>query len=151
MLLLPAIAAATDCSHASLQTRWHDVYLDHFDLSNNSSFPLRYLVDESCAPQPVPPSPRIVMYVGNEGIIDDFAANSGFLWTLAKRWSAVVVLIEERYFGESVPAQPLTRYLSSAQVIQDNVQVIAEALRPRYGAGTQIVAVGGSYGGMLAA
>ena len=140
------------CSDASLQTRWHDVYLDHFDLSANSTFPLRFLVDESCTSRSAREVPqRIVMYVGNEGSIEDFAANSGFLWTLAKRWRAVVVLVEERYFGASVPAQPVTRYLSSAQVLGDNVQVITEALRPRYGAGTQIVAVGGSYGGMLAA
>ena len=140
-------------SAADITELWHDVYLDHWNLSSNTTMRLRYLVDEqhfvanASAPQ------TIVLYCGNEGSITDFAANSGFLWTMAQRWSAPVVLIEERFFGASVPdaAFRARDYLSSAAVLEDNVQVIVEALRPRFGHDARIVAVGGSYGGMLAA
>lgn len=151
---VPSLVAAAGClaGGADLEVHYHDVYLDQFDLSANATFKLRYLVDASCMNASSSLPTTIVLYTGNEGPITDFAANSGFLWSMAKRWNAAVVFIEERYFGTSLPLSGNPqRYLSSAQVLSDNVQVIAEALRPRFGRDARIVAVGGSYGGMLAA
>ena len=87
----------------SLSTYYHSVALDHFDISNTLRFELRYLIDtthfnrSSSAP--------LVVYCGNEGSIDDFAASTGVMWTLAERNQGLVAFIEERYYGKSIPKE----------------------------------------------
>ena len=92
-------------------------------------------------------------YTGNEGDIEDFAAACGFLWELANRFSGAVVLLEERYYGKSLPAhaahEPPFAFLASSQVVADYALALG-VLRQQYNT-SRVVAVGGSYGGMLAA
>ena len=46
----------------------------------------------------------ILFYTGNEANIELFFNTSGFQsYTLAKRYGALVVYAEHRYFGESIP------------------------------------------------
>ena len=125
------------------------VPLDHNTPWTGRKLNLRYLLDTTHFKAEGP----LVVYTGNEGNIEDFASSCGFLWVLAKRYGAAVILIEERYYGKSIPAPRAGEmpyaFLSSSQVIED-LAVALWKLRRQLNA-TKVVAVGGSYGGMLSA
>ena len=113
----------------------------------------------------------------NEGDIEDFTENSGFMLDIAPEFGALLVFAEHRYYGESLPFGAESRskdpmkvgYLSSSQVqstsillsstMASNVQALADYVdlityirQSVEGASeSPVVAFGGSYGGMLAA
>lgn len=99
-----------------------------------------------------------MFYCGNEGDIWGFYENTGFVAeTLAKRWGALVVFAEHRYFGQSMPfgKDSLNKgnnmYLTVDNTLMDYVELI-KTLKQKYGAEDKaVIAFGGSYGGMLAA
>lgn len=160
-VLLYAIPFIASASKHNLTESFAVVPLDHFDVSNTQTFRLRYLVDKTLFTDPLR-RPPLIAYTGNEGSIDDFAANTGAMWSLAERSGGLVVFIEERYYGKSIPppsspANPY-QYLSHAQILADYVLVISLLQKIYYSylpsddvPSPPVVAVGGSYGGMLAA
>ena len=115
----------------------------------------------------------ILFYCGGEDDIGAFANATGFLWQLRTRLQAILVYAEHRYYGTSVPATdnaPILasadsrigrgrtiassssssfEYLSSQQALAD-FALLASDLKGRFGGGP-VIAIGGSYGGMLAA
>ena len=72
---------------------------------------------------------------------------------MARKLGGAVVFLEERYYGKSIPvqqpSQPPFAFLSSVQVIAD--YALALGFLRRLFNTTRVLAVGGSYGGMLAA
>lgn len=138
-------------------TRWFNATLDHFNLANAQTFPLRYLINEDEFAGSGSP---IFLYTGNEGDIAWFAENTGFVWEIAPEFGATVVFAEHRYYGLSLPfgnesyADPKRLgFLTSEQALADFVDVIAHLKSgndSKYSA-SPVIAFGGSYGGMLAA
>jgi pimeloyl-ACP methyl ester carboxylesterase len=148
MLLLPLLIQHVYRLYGSLRTSWFNVPLDHAAPWSNESLALRYLLDTSTHR----PNGPLVVYTGNEAAIETFSSReaAGFLYVIASRFGGAVAFIEERYYGESVPVQqPRFGFLSSVQVIADYALVIASLRRSLNT--TRVLAVGGSYGGMLAA
>ena len=102
----------------------------------------------------------LLLYFGNEGAIEDFWNASGALFELAPPLNALVVALEHRYYGASLPfgAKSLDsahtlRYLSVEQALADMAEFLArksELLGCAPG-GCRTVLFGGSYGGMLSA
>lgn len=101
----------------------------------------------------------ILFYCGNEGSVDSFYANSGFITdTLATSMKALVVFAEHRYYGKSKPFadQSFTpanvKFLTVDQALMDYVKFIQfiKASDKKY-TNSPVIAFGGSYGGMLAA
>ena len=101
----------------------------------------------------------ILFYAGNEGGVWGFYNNSGFLVeTLARKFGALVVFAEHRFYGKSMPFGNQTfqkenlRFLSVEQVMWDYIDLL-NGIKQQYPElkDRATVAFGGSYGGMLAA
>ncbi|GAQ77788.1 Serine carboxypeptidase S28 family protein [Klebsormidium nitens] len=144
----------------SYRTEYYSQTLDHFAFTPEatSTFQQRYLInDEHWLKEGHGP---IFVYMGNEGYIDWFANNTGFLWDIAPEFGALLVFPEHRYYGESMPfgsqeaayrnASTLG-YLSSEQALADYATLIVDLKRNLSAGNSSVVVFGGSYGGMLAA
>ncbi|KAL2630233.1 hypothetical protein R1flu_014919 [Riccia fluitans] len=140
------------------ETRWHEQILDHFS-SRNTTFKQKYLFANQHWAGAEKQAP-IFLYCGNEGNIEWFAENSGFIWDIAPRYGALLVFPEHRYYGDSMPfgsqeaaykdAESLA-YLNSEQALADFVTLISDLKRRLSAEASPVVLFGGSYGGMLAA
>lgn len=100
----------------------------------------------------------IFFYAGNEGKVEGFYDNSGFLTdVLAPKFKALIVFGEHRYFGKSFPFDKdvsfdpeHNKWLTVDQAMMDYNKLIKE-IRYLYGATDKpCIVFGGSYGGMLA-
>ncbi|EDW04971.1 lysosomal Pro-X carboxypeptidase [Drosophila grimshawi] len=155
-LLFSSLLLATSAqSKFEYEIKEFQVPLDHFSFLSNASFSIRYLYNESYADKSNPKS--IFFYTGNEGDIEWFAKNSGFVWELAEKERAIVVFAEHRYYGKSLPFGSDTfnaskpehlAYFTVEQTLEDYAMLITFL---RNGRQLPVVAFGGSYGGMLAA
>ena len=143
------ISAALVRSH--LVEKYISVPLDHSAPWNNRSLSLRYLVDASYFTANGP----LLVYTGNEGPIDGFATpeKAGLQYALAEELGGAAIFLEERYYGKSIPIALTTdlpyAFLSSVQVVSDYAVALGQ-LRRVFNS-TRVLALGGSYGGMLAA
>ncbi|MBN3308859.1 PCP carboxypeptidase, partial [Amia calva] len=130
--------------------------IDHFGFAEDATFKQRYLVADQHWHKDGGP---ILFYTGNEGDITWFCNNTGFMWDVAEELGAMLVFAEHRYYGESLPfgdksysdAKHLN-FLSSEQALADFAVLIEGLKRTVPGAQhSPVIAIGGSYGGMLAA
>uniref|UniRef100_A0A673WEA9 Lysosomal Pro-X carboxypeptidase n=1 Tax=Salmo trutta TaxID=8032 RepID=A0A673WEA9_SALTR len=138
------------------ETWYFDQKIDHFGFLEDGTFKQRYLVNNEHWDQKGGP---ILFYTGNEGDITWFCNNTGFMWDVAEELGAMLVFAEHRYYGESLPfgqdsysdAKHLN-YLTSEQALADFSVLIRELKRTVLGAQkSPVIAIGGSYGGMLSA
>ncbi|KAM7472948.1 hypothetical protein LguiA_011131 [Lonicera macranthoides] len=130
--------------------------LDHFNFLPKSSkiFYQKYLINKKYWHHGAP----IFVYTGNEGNIEWFAANTGFLLDIAPKFHALLVFIEHRFYGESLPfgedsnkSAKTLGYLSSQQALADFAVLITSLKHNLSSEASPVVVFGGSYGGMLAA
>ncbi|KAI6695038.1 hypothetical protein NL676_022748 [Syzygium grande] len=141
------------------ETRYFEQRLDHFSFAELPGFNQRYLISSEHWAGPDRLGP-IFLYCGNEGDIEWFAANSGFVWEVAPSFGAMVVFPEHRYYGESMPfgsrekaykdAASLS-YLTAEQALADFAVLITNLKQNLSAEACPVVLFGGSYGGMLAA
>ncbi|KAF7989870.1 hypothetical protein HCN44_008544 [Aphidius gifuensis] len=131
------------------------VPVDHFSFSLNDTFEIRYLINDTWQKGNNPP---IFFYTGNEGKIEVFAENTGFIWDIADSFGAIVVFAEHRYYGESLPYGNESYsnvknlgYLTSQQALADYVDLIEFLKSNNNTKNSPVIAFGGSYGGMLSA
>ncbi|KAJ0083415.1 hypothetical protein Patl1_30536 [Pistacia atlantica] len=101
----------------------------------------------------------IFAYLGAEAPIDGDLSIIGFLPDNALRFKALLVYIEHRYYGKSIPfasrEEALNNastigYFSSAQAIADYAEIILHIKKKYQAEDSPVIVVGGSYGGMLA-
>ncbi|CAF0824207.1 unnamed protein product [Adineta steineri] len=129
--------------------------VDHFGYVNMDTYQQRYTLNTDYWQSGKP----IFFYAGNEGDIDLFCDNTGFMWDIAPLFDAMVVFAEHRYYGQSLPygnqsySKPeYTRYLTSGQALADYAYLLDNIRSSIKGAEqSPTVVFGGSYGGMLAA
>ena len=137
-------------------TIYMDQDLDHFTFQHKPvQYKQRLLINEDHWATGGP----IFFYTGNEGDIELFAENTGFMFDIAPKFNACVVFAEHRYYGKSLPfgndsfaSWEKTQYLDVNQVLADYAENIL-MLKSSYpkGKDSAVIAFGGSYGGMLAA
>ncbi|KAH6796789.1 Serine carboxypeptidase S28 family protein [Perilla frutescens var. hirtella] len=140
------------------ETRYFDQNIDHFSFSDLPKFRQRYLINTEHWSGPDRAGP-IFFYCGNEGDIEWFAANTGFVWEIAPRFRAMIVFPEHRYYGESMPYgsweeayrnRTTLAHLTAEQALADFSVLITELKRNLSAEACPVVLFGGSYGGMLA-
>uniref|UniRef100_U5ET05 Lysosomal Pro-X carboxypeptidase n=1 Tax=Corethrella appendiculata TaxID=1370023 RepID=U5ET05_9DIPT len=140
------------------EIKFLDVPLDHFSYVNNTTFKLRYLINNTFAKDDTGP---ILFYTGNEGDIELFAQNTGFMWEIAPQLNAIVVFAEHRFYGKTQPfgnhsydSPQHLGYLTSEQALAD-FAFLLNSLNPVPKNSREkprpVIAFGGSYGGMLSA
>ena len=134
------------------KTHYRQTTLDHFAYSGTTrTYRQRVLVSDAYVAAEDPP---VFLYAGNEGDISLFYRNSGFMFTSAADFGALLVFPESRYYGESVPDEYFA-YLSADQVVADYAELLVE-LRSEGGfqgvrSSGPVIVWGGSLAGMYAA
>jgi len=149
--------APPDSPSYGYNTFWYNQTVDHYGFTTDAKFRQKYLYNDTLWDRSGGP---IFFYAGNEGVIEAFAENSGFMWDIAPEFRAMLVFAEHRYYGESLPfgaesssKDPLkVGYLSSSQALADYADLITSIRATVEGAAdSPVIVFGGSYGGMLAA
>ncbi|CAL7948405.1 unnamed protein product [Xylocopa violacea] len=137
------------------ETKTIDMPVDHFSYSVSDTFKLRYLVNNTWQKTYNAP---IFFYTGNEGNIETFAENTGFMWEIAPEFGALLIFAEHRYYGESMPYGNKSYadlnhlgYLTSQQALADYVHLIKHIRSKSEYKHSPVILFGGSYGGMLSA
>lgn len=130
-----------------------------FNYSKHSIFFFRYLINDSYVKNKhISP---ILFYTGNEGDIELFSANTGFIWEIAPELQGLIVFAEHRYYGKSLPFGNKSYdtpghlgYLTSEQALADFSDLLNFLNPPVSSVNAKrrpVIAFGGSYGGMLSA
>ncbi|KAF5729444.1 lysosomal Pro-X carboxypeptidase [Tripterygium wilfordii] len=144
-----------------LETYYYDQTLDHFNYKPESYaiFKQRYMVSYKHWHGAHVAAP-IFAYLGEESSVDDDVKGIGFLSDNAARFGALIVYIEHRYYGKSVPFGGFQNetlknatergYFNSAQALADYAEVLTYLKQKLSAEASPIIVIGGSYGGMLA-
>ncbi|KAI9080156.1 hypothetical protein K1719_037834 [Acacia pycnantha] len=152
--------SSSDSPDDDLKTYYYTQRLDHFNYLPESyaSFHQRYFVNSKYWGGAKSGAP-IFAYLGAEAPVDEDIASDGFLKDNAPNFNALIVYIEHRYYGKSIPfgswkeamRNATTRgYFNSAQAIADYAAVILHLKTSLSAQNSPVIVFGGSYGGMLA-
>lgn len=99
----------------------------------------------------------VFVYIGGEGEEScSRLTNRMYAYDLAQQHQALLVNVEHRYYGQSYPTatmstENLKKYLSSAQALADLARIIGAIKKDLGTEKSQVVTIGGSYPGNLAA
>ncbi|OMO90327.1 Peptidase S28 [Corchorus olitorius] len=142
-------------------TYYYNQTLDHFNYKYESylTFQQQYVVNSKYWGGANSSSP-IFVYTGDEaGLYGDVISTSGFMIDLASRFQGLILYIEHRYYGDSMPLgykqiegqnDSTLGFFSSSQALADYAQLIIDLKRNLSATNCPVIAIGGSYGGMLA-
>ena len=169
LLLLTLVAAVVFCGEFSASVSaspslkppspsrvlWFDQTLDHFEFSSNATFQQRvFTYDEHWKTADGP----LLVYFGNEGALEDFWNNTGFMFELAPQVDARIVFVEHRFYGSTLPFGAASYddenlvFLTIEQALADMAQILGRKTSfLNASSESKVVLFGGSYGGMLAA
>ncbi|RVW54370.1 Lysosomal Pro-X carboxypeptidase [Vitis vinifera] len=141
-------------------TYYYNQTLDHFNYKPESyrTFQQRYIMNSAYWGGANSSSP-IFVYTGDEASITAVAAFAGFIVELASRFNGLLLYIEHRYYGDSVPFGSKDEafsntstfgYFTSTQALADYAELITNLKKNLSAENCPVIAIGGSYGGMLA-
>ncbi|TXG73735.1 hypothetical protein EZV62_002314 [Acer yangbiense] len=142
------------------KTFYYNQTLDHFNYRPESylTFRQRYVINFKYWGGANASAP-IFAYLGAEAPLNEGVPAIGFLTDNAVRFNALLVSIEHRYYGKSIPfgsreealknASTLG-YFNSAQALADYAEILIHVKKKYQAEDSPVIVVGGSYGGMLA-
>ncbi|XP_013179588.1 PREDICTED: putative serine protease K12H4.7 [Papilio xuthus] len=134
--------------------QWFKQKLDHFSPTDLRSWKQRYYINDSFYDYKNPGP--IFLMIGGEGPADPRWMVKGAWIDYAKKFNALCINLEHRYYGESHPTEDFStknlQYLSSSQALADLANFIT-AMNDKLKLNREVkwVAFGGSYPGSLAA
>ncbi|KAI6240177.1 putative effector protein [Aphelenchoides fujianensis] len=106
---------------------YENMPVDHFSFADTRTYSLRYFLNLTHYAAGGP----IFFYTGNEGNLESFAVNTGFMWDNAPEYKAALVFVEHRFYGKSLPfgndsfsKLENLGLLSSEQALADFAEVI---------------------------
>ncbi|KAA8544159.1 hypothetical protein F0562_022205 [Nyssa sinensis] len=145
---------------AEFVTYYYTQPLDHFNYKpeSYSTFQQRYIMNTKFWGGANTSSP-IFVYTGDESNLIPLIRFAGFIVDLATRFNGLLLYIEHRYYGDSMPfgseAEAFRNsstlgFFSSTQALADYAQLITDLKRNLSAENCPVIAIGGSYGGMLA-
>ncbi|XP_022094668.1 dipeptidyl peptidase 2-like [Acanthaster planci] len=155
VLTLWLSTSGASCTY-DYETKYYDQIIDHFNFAShdNKTYKQRYLVSDKHWKVGKGP---IFFYTGNEGPINMFLENTGFMYDIAPEFSALLIFAEHRFYGESLPFgnQSFTPenlgLLTVEQALADYAGLIVYLKESLKCPACRVVTFGGSYGGMLSA
>lgn len=150
----------TESISDDFQTFYYNQTLDHFNYrpESYSTFQQRYVINFKYWGGANSTSP-IFAYLGAEEPLDGDLSLIGFLPDNAVQFNALLVYIEHRYYGKSIPFgsreealknSSTLGYFNSAQAIADYAEILTYVKKQYHAEGCPVIVVGGSYGGSLA-
>ncbi|XP_065865446.1 uncharacterized protein [Euphorbia lathyris] len=156
----PKISTIKSDSSKDFVTFFYPQKLDHFNFKPESftTFKQRYVMNFKYWSGPNTSAP-ILVFFGAEENIDDDVEYIGFLTDNAPHFKALLLYIEHRYYGKSIPfgsSKEALRnasslgYFNSAQAIADYAAIIMHVKKKYSAKNSPVIVIGGSYGGMLA-
>ncbi|XP_042955129.1 lysosomal Pro-X carboxypeptidase-like isoform X3 [Carya illinoinensis] len=143
------------------ETFYYNQTLDHFNYmpESYSTFQQKYVINSKYWDGANRSAP-ILAYLGAEAPLDGDLRIIGFLTDNAAEFKALLVYIEHRYYGESIPLGSSRKvalgnastlgYFNSAQAIADYAEIIIYLKEKLKAQNSPVIVIGGSYGGMLA-
>nr|GMD15949.1 lysosomal Pro-X carboxypeptidase [Ipomoea batatas] len=123
-----------------------------------ATFPQMYMMDSTHWGGADKNAP-IFVFLGLEESLDESLKFVGFLSQNAPRFKALIVYIEHRFYGKSVPFvtqeealknDTLRGYFNSAQALADYAEVLVYLKKKLSATYSPVIVIGASYGGMLA-
>ncbi|XP_057451999.1 uncharacterized protein LOC130743787 [Lotus japonicus] len=153
----PQTMSSSDQLPEDLQTFYYTQRLDHFNYGPDSypTFQHRYVMDFKYWGGAKSSSP-IFAFLGAESPLDEDIYYVGFLRNKAPQFNALIVYIEHRYYGKSIPfgsweeamINASTRdYFNSTQALADYAAVLLHIKKSLSAQNSPIIVIGGSYGG----
>ncbi|XP_059664328.1 uncharacterized protein LOC132310120 [Cornus florida] len=134
--------------------------LDHFNYKPESyaTFQQKYVINSKYWGGAKENAPILVYFGSESPLTDNQIYNIGFLEDNAPHLKALLIYIEHRYYGQSVPFisfgealknSTLRGYFNSAQAIADYAEIILHVKEKFSAHYSPVIAIGGSYGGKL--
>ena len=154
----PLMRAMAGRTHIPLQPKevpkskpiWFTQKLDHFNPLENRTFHQQVVVDD----QHYAPGGPIFIFLDGEAPMGFFGFQEVTPYYFAKKFGAMYISIEHRYYGKSLPfasfATPNMRWLSSQQALADTAYFIDTYNKTLTNPGPWVV-FGCSYSGALSA
>ncbi|XP_054157915.1 putative serine protease K12H4.7 [Oppia nitens] len=136
-----------------LPDNWFDQRVDHFNTNDTRTFKQRYFLNNKYYKTGGP----VFLLVDGENEGQDYLITKGAVSEYANRFNALLVDLEHRYYGQSVPTKDLSvenmQYLTVGQALKDTEQFIGYLNRKLSlnNNTTKWIAFGGSYAGNLVA
>ncbi|CAH2072128.1 unnamed protein product [Thlaspi arvense] len=144
---------------SDLQMFYFKQNLDHFTFTPKSymTFQQRYAIDSKHWAGAKANAP-ILAFLGEESSLDSDLSAIGFLRDNSPRLKALLIYIEHRYYGKSMPfgsAEESLKnastlgYLNAAQALADYAAILLHIKEKYSTKHSPIIVIGGSYGGKL--
>ena len=137
---------------AEIDTQWYDQRLDHFNEALTATWKQRYWVNDQYFRQNGP----VFIMIGGEGEENPIWMTNGAWTDYAKKYGALCVLLEHRFYGKSHPTSDLSTenlvYLSSEQALADLAK-FRQFIHTSFNLtdANKWISFGGSYPGSLSA
>ncbi|GMH37770.1 hypothetical protein BSKO_05643 [Bryopsis sp. KO-2023] len=138
------------------EERYRNTTLDHFswdEQGGTMTYRQRYFFcDKFWKTEDDGSRGPIFLYTGNEADVELYLNATGLMWESAPEFGALLLFIEHRYYGKSLPFgddfEQHRNYLTAEQAIADYVEVVTELKKEYNAEDSAVIGFGGSLGGM---